>query len=577
MTKFVFDLESTGLDPKASDAKVHIVCMSDMEGNKAQYSNPSEAVDVLNNAELIIGHYIQFFDIPYLEYVTKKKITAKVFDTKVVAGLMFPNVLPIPGTRSVHSLEAWGKRLGVLKGDYAKTTDWKTCSPEMIDYCHQDVEVTRVLYEYLVKQGIPNEALKLETEVATIIQQQMARGITFDKNKAIKLVCQLMQDREERLVKIKSAFPTRVISLGEREAMRNFKEKTKGVKYTDIEIKEFNPDSNADIAEGLLYKYNWRPQKLTPTGKPKVDISVLSELAYPEAKLLLELSTIGKIQGYVSDGENAWLKLEKNGKIYGQVNTTGVVTGRMSHRLPNMAQVPAKGKMYGEQCRELFTASIGKVLVGCDASALELRCLAHYLAPYDKGRLTKIICEADIHQANADILGCDRNMAKHFIYAFIYGAQAKKLAEVLGCSSDKAKKLKEKFENGMPGFKEFYKALTIASKRGYVIGLDGRKIMTPVSANRFGEMEADYKRLNYLLQSAGAIVMKKALTIACKESIIKPVLNIHDEIQCECLLEDVDVVGNILVNSIREAGKYFNMKCPMTGEYKSGLNWSLTH
>ena len=115
------------------------------------------------------------------------------------------------------------------------------------------------------------------------------------------------------------------------------------------------------------------------------------------------------------------------------------------------------------------------------------------------------------------------------------------------------KKLKEKFENEMPGFKEFYNNLTNASKRGYLVGLDDRKIYTPMTINKWSNRsEPSHKRLNYLLQSAGAIIMKQALVNAntqCQN--MKFVLNIHDEIQIECKAEYSEYCGKLLVNSIK--------------------------
>lgn len=564
MTRLVFDIESTGLDPHAPDAKMHVMCTTvvGQPSFKEAFNHAREAVEYLNQQELVIGHNIQFFDIPYLETISGIRVIVPVFDTKVMAGLMFPE-------RKSQSLKSWGETLGCLKGDFGQTTDWKMCTPEMIEYCHQDVEVTLKLYEYLIQNNIPVEAQKLETQVAYIIQKQIARGVGFDTDAAVQLYSELFTDYNNKKNELQNIFPPKV---------KHTQLKTK----VKEEIIPFNPNSNDDIAARLIEKYKWKPEKLTPTGKAVVDIEVLSALPYPETKVLMELSQIGKLMGYVSDGADAWLKHEKKGRIHGSVSTTGVVTGRMSHFRPNMAQVPRKGTTYSELCRKLFIPSKGNVLVGCDASALELRCLAHYLAPYDDGRLTKIIEEGDIHQSNADILVCTRDMAKHFIYAFIYGAQGAKLAQVLGCSVPKAKEMKTRFEGSFPGFKEFYGALTQASKRGFINGLDGRKILLPMTANSYnGGMEANYKRLNYLLQSAGAIIMKKALCIAYdKNSKLQFVLNIHDEIQVEVVdypEEEAYNVGKLLVESIYEAGEYFKFRCPVRAEFKIGKSWNETH
>lgn len=53
--------------------------------------------------------------------------------------------------------------------------------------------------------------------------------------------------------------------------------------------------------------------------------------------------------------------------------------------------------------------------------------------------------------------------------------------------------------------------------------------------------------------------------------------NIHDEFQIVCHIDCAHSVGEHAVDSIREAGEYFNFKCPLDGEYKIGANWSETH
>ena len=61
-------------------------------------------------------------------------------------------------------------------------------------------------------------------------------------------------------------------------------------------------------------------------------------------------------------------------------------------------------------------------MVGADLEGLELRCLGHYLAVYDDGNFADVVLNGDIHQQNADRVGCTRREVKTITYAFIYGA-----------------------------------------------------------------------------------------------------------------------------------------------------------
>jgi len=134
---------------------------------------------------------------------------------------------------------------------------------------------------------------------------------------------------------------------------------------------------------------------------------------------------LDKRLGMVSEGRQAWLKLVKEGRLHGRINTLGAVTGRCTHNSPNIAQTPsienAKGKVpYGAECRELFLADEGHVLLGCDGAGLELRCLAHFMN--DGGRYADIVLNGkkedgtDIHTMNQKAAGLpSRANAKTFI------------------------------------------------------------------------------------------------------------------------------------------------------------------
>lgn len=162
---------------------------------------------------------------------------------------------------------------------------------------------------------------------------------------------------------------------------------------------------------------------------------MLASLPFPECKPLVDYLELLKIIGMLAEGKNGWLKLVgPDGRIHGRVITNGAVTGRCTHNSPNLAQIPARGQ-YGKHCRALFAAPPGQVMVGADASGLELRMLAHYLAAYDGGAYAKVLLEGDIHTANQHAAGLEtRDNAKTFIYAFLYGAGDEKLGSIVAPS-----------------------------------------------------------------------------------------------------------------------------------------------
>jgi DNA polymerase I-like protein with 3'-5' exonuclease and polymerase domains len=387
------------------------------------------------------GHNILKFDLAALKlvYPDFDIPIERVRDTLLYSRLLWPELgdrdmgliraKRMPGKlRGSHGLEAWGYRLKLNKGDYAKEMKakgldpWANWNQPMQSYCEQDVEVTQALWELIKTKELPQRAVELEHKFAFIIAKQERHGYSFDKDAAIELYAELAAKRQELDEEIKAFFPPWYVSAGVTTPKRDNKRfgYIEGAKFTKIKLQEFNPSSRQQIADRLIKLYGWEPTEYTESGQPKVDETTLKDLPYPPAKLLSERFVIEKRIGQLAEGQAAWLKLERNGRIHGSVNTIGAVTGRCTHSSPNVAQVPGCRAPYGERCRRLFRATPGFKQVGADASGLELRCLAHYMARYDGGAYAEILLTGDIHLANQKAAGLPtRDDAKTFIYAFL--------------------------------------------------------------------------------------------------------------------------------------------------------------
>jgi DNA polymerase I-like protein with 3'-5' exonuclease and polymerase domains len=235
-----------------------------------------------------------------------------------------------------------------------------------------------------------------------------------------------------------------------------------------------------------------------------------------------------------------------------------------------MAQIPSVGALYGTECRGLWIVDEGKKLVGIDASGLELRMLAHYMGD---DNYTNEVISGDIHTANQKAAGLtERSQAKTFIYAFLYGAGSPKIGSIVGGGAREGQQLIDKFLRNTPALKRLREAVEKDSAKGVLTGLDGRKL----------RVRSTHSALNTLLQGAGAIVMKQALVLLDQK--LKAynipaqfVANVHDEWQIEVDEWFADTVGRLGVQAIKEAGEFFAMKCPLTGEFKVGNNWAETH
>lgn len=601
----IFDIETDGLLDTLS--RIHSLVIYDTEADTMlsctddcnRYAPLREGLERLAEADMIVGHNILCFDIPAIQKVFLDwEPKGKVLDTLTLSRLIFPEISDWDFERlrknpeslpqkliGSHSLKAWGYRLGTLKGTYSEDATWHSWSEEMQVYCEQDVRVTCALYQRLMAENPSPVAVELEHNFQKIIFKQEQFGFGFRVEEAEKLYCVLSRRRAEIAQKLQQAFPPieqqTVFVPKVNNRTRGY---VKGQPIIKVSYQEFNPSSRIQIAERLKSMYGWKPKSFTPSGQPEISEEILEQLHWPEAKLLAEYLMLEKRIGQLAEGSMAWLKLVKNGRIHGRVITNGAVTGRCTHQYPNIAQVPAVSVPYGHECRSLFWPGEGYLQVGCDASGLELRCLAHYLANYDGGAYAKILLEGDIHTANQEAAGLPtRNDAKRFIYAFLYGAGNLKLGSILkpdaspALQADLGKRIRNKFLRAMPALKRLIDDVQATVKsRGWLKGIDGRKL----------HVRSQHSALNTLLQSAGAIVMKQA-TVQLWNDLeamgfvfgreVGQLAHIHDEFQLAVKEGLETVVGETAVQSIRKAGQFFGFRCPLDGEYRVGRNWAETH
>lgn len=586
--RLVFDLEANGLYYEAS--LIHCIVAKDVDTGDIHKFEPSQVeqgLRLLMQADEVIGHNVIGYDLALASklYPWFSIPRDKVTDTLILSRFIIPDLsdhdyetkAQLEGKLiGSHSLKAWGMRLGCLKSEYEG--GFETFSEEMLAYNVQDVEVTERLHKHLIKHDAYSErASVLEHTVAHIVAQQERHGFAFDEPAAERLTALLMTRRGELESKLQDTFPPWEKEMGEfipkvNNAKLGY---VKGVPFMKTKVVVFNPGSRHHIADRLKTLRGWMPKQFTPDGSAKVDEQVLSKLPYPEAKLLTEYLLVQKRLGMLAEGKNSWLNMVRNGRIHGEVITNGAVTGRATHRNPNVAQTPAVKVPYGKECRRLFKPDTGKVLVGVDVSGLELRMLAHFMSNYDNGVYGKEVVDGDVHTANQIAAGLEtRDQAKTFIYAFLYGAGPEKIGSIVGKGAKDGKLLKHRFLEKTPALAKLIRAVQDAAGRGYLKGLDGRRL----------RIRSSHAALNTLLQSAGALVCKEWMVFVDQmiteeqwSHKVHQVAWIHDECQFSCDPEIADQFGLLAIDAIGKAGNAFNIKVPLTGEYKIGKNWADTH
>ena len=576
MKEAILDIETDGLLDTVTKVHCLVFKTDDLTHVATKEEQILKALDVLQKCQ-IVGHNVLGFDLEVLKRLYGFEVPLEqVTDTLILSRLIHADLRVEdskvkrlePKYFGSHSLKAWGYRLENLKGDYGLSDNaFEELSQEMIDYCIQDVELTDILWKNFSERLPDPNSVWLEHQIANICNRQEYYGIKFDEEKAVQLYAELAGRRDELEEELKTIFGSWIINEGTR----------RNELYSKVKIIEFNPNSRQHIAKRLKELRGWKPKEYTPTGEAKVDETILSKLKYPEAQKMTEYLMLNKRIGQLAEGDQAWLKLVKKGRLHGRVNTMGASTSRCSHATPNLAQVPNLNAPYGKNCRALFTADRGEKLLGVDVSGLELRCLSHYLSRYDGGEYGKKLLEEDIHTVNQEAAGlATRDQAKTFIYGFLYGAGDQKIGEIVGKGSREGKKLKKKFLSELPALKQLRKDVQKKSEQGFIKGLDGRRV--PVRSK--------HSALNTLLQSAGAIICKRWVVethrllkehgFKCGEDYSQ-VAFVHDEIQLTVKEEHAEKIGECCTNAIIATGQQYGLRIPLTGEYSIGENWSLTH
>ena len=540
----VVDIETDSLDA----TKVHCIVAKDIDSGRV-YPFPPDMIhgfrDWSQGVKQFIMHNGLSFDAPVCNRLLGTNIKpSQIVDTLVLSQLFNP-------IRDGHSLKAWGERLGFPKGD---VETFEVYTPDMLEYCKQDVNITHKLFNILQNEGkgFSRDSIRLEHKVRVIIDKQEKNGFAMDMQKAMSLYNKL-RDEANGLEKWSvTTFEPTVVEL---------KTKTKYI--------PFNIGSRQQIADRLM-KLGWKPKKHTDKGNIIINEAVLDTIDMPEAKKFSRFFLLQKRIAQIK----SWIEAcdDKDGRVHGRVMTLKTITGRMSHHSPNMAQIPAVRSPYGKECRDCWTVDnpYTHSIVGTDASGLELRCLAHLM---NDTTFTDILLTGDIHTHNMKMAGLtDRDQAKTFIYAFMYGAGASKIGQIVGAGAKEGQQLINKFLSSMPALKRVRDAVTKAASKGTIKGIDGRRL----------HIRSPHSALNTLIQGAGAVVCKVWLCNMNKRINrtgidAKLVASIHDEYQFEVSNKVINKFGQLTKDAMKDTEKQLQMRCPLDNEWKVGKTWAETH
>lgn len=632
-----YDFETPAIEGRKLPDRAHMVSWQWVErdalgkwapvGSAAWTDDMETFGKVLEGTPYVSAHNGEGFDFP----LSHKLFPEQFQPEEGVDTLLLVQMLR-PDNPDGHSLAAVAPLVDEAKLEYTgderikdvferRKTMWAALNPSMVQYGIHDTVVQAKLLAWCLNEmerlGWPWESVRMEHEVAREVRLVQDNGVKLDEKRALLLRAGL-EDAQRRIkdelqslyypnivpMHIKDPKPKagavlmkewEVIELCRKyrietpeEAQRIIDRTWKGdpdkkprvhSKFGLYRVSAINLGSRPQI-EARLRHAGWKPTQFTPKSliatkeagdeslkRAKLDEEVLEHVDLLGAPKLVEFY---KAQKYAALVES-WLKAmdKETGRVHGRILSIGAPTARMSHFNPNLAQVPKVGNWMGQECRECFGPDDGWTQLGVDASGLEFRMLLHYAL--DEA-MTAAGLTGDIHQVHADLLGISRADAKTFLYAWLFGAQPAKLGSILKKDAKAGRRGLERMFAKWPGVRRLVEKVEHQSRNGTLPGLDGRVLF----------VRKKHAALNTLLQSAGAIVMKKALLLFVnrmrEEGLeFRVVLLVHDEIQAEVRPHQAERAAEIAVWAIAEAGKQLKVRVPLAGEAKLGASWAATH
>ncbi len=557
-----FDTETRGLDWFDADHRAFLVSWADDTGGYVSDTSDPEGVArfraAVERADRLVAHNLSF-DVHHVREALGLDLllTGKeLVDTDLLARVALPErrtagddnndrgthgyklkhlaktYLRADAQKAENTIQDLADAAGIkLKSTGGYYDTWRAYPEEMEHYALLDAEYARDLLPILESKldGRNAQCWEIETELAPILIAAEQRGVQVDQD-----VVRRLKVAYEPLAA--DAYDTVTRELGE-DAL----------------------EGNDSLREALLM-HGVPLHRKTPTGQLATNKFALQEFEdnFPVLRALSEWRQYTKfLSTYIGP-------LENRDVVHPSFWQQGAWTGRMSCSRPNMQNIPARA---GNEVREIFVPREGHCFVVCDYDSIEVRLLAYYLnAPEYRQMIQEGLdphawMAAQIWGGKPEQYGKGsdlekkRSEAKNVLFAIVYGAGARRVADMLNIPYSDSRVLVEAIKDALPRYR------TLASTRqpmgriprkikrdGYVTTLMGRKQIVP--------KEKAYVGLNSLIQGSAADIFK-AGTIATAKAVESlgayPILFVHDEIVVECPIESAEECLALTKGSLKGA------------------------
>jgi DNA polymerase-1 len=353
--------------------------------------------------------------------------------------------------------------------------------------------------------------------------------------------------------------------------------------------REFNIGSLRELQKVLFDEQKLPVQKRTGIkNEPSTDQESLERLAalgHALPKKLIEYRKLIKLKNTYVDVLPALA--DAAGRVHTSFNQAAVETGRLSSSDPNLQNIPARTEQ-GAQLRKAFIPRDGWALVTADYSQIELRLLAQFCA--DETLRTAFAEDRDVHTAVAaqifrvnepDVTKAQRGVAKTVNFGVIYGMSAMGLSLRLSISKKEAEEFIDAYFARYPKVLEYQQRLLAhAHKTGEVQTLLGRKRTLnkdaiSASSRYQNRGQAEREAINYEIQGSAADLIKRAMLavqrqLAARNLQAKMLLTVHDELVFEAPPEEVAELARMVRAEMTGA---IRLDVPLKVDVAAGPNW----